>query len=501
MARRTVRELERDRAGQLAASVAELFMLEHLRFTGGALAGRPMRLAPFQRDNIVWPIFGTLDARGRRVYREALVGLPRWGGKSQLSAALGLTLMYTEPTFEGEYYVVATTKQQAGIVFEKAKRMVLMDDLLRGITRVYRNVLEIQETGALFRVLPWDADTAQGYHPTAAIIDEYHVHRDASMREAMLSGMVGVDQGLLVTISTAGPERKGPLWTLLKDMLGENPGPHAGPARRDPRAYVYWAGAPDEADGRDPKVWRAANPHRWITTRMLRDQYRTLPFPVFERLHLNRFPSSGTSRAYPAELWDPCSALPTFDPDLPTMLALDASWTRDTTALVADQRSPAGRHNVEAYVWRKDGAMGHIDHEAVETKIVELCRELNVVRVGCDPNYFTRSMLRLEHDFRVPIEEFPQENKRMSSAAMTLFDVLQEGRLAHGGSRVLREQVMNAGVKATPYGWRLTKVTDDAKIDAAVALAMAVYLAESEANAFAPSFARTGGVRTIRLGA
>ncbi len=84
---------------------------------------------------------------------------------------------------------------------------------------------------------------------------------------------------------------------------------------------------------------------------------------------------------------------------------------------------------------------------------------------------------------------------------MTLFDVLQEGRLAHGGSRVLREQVLNAGVKATPYGWRLTKVTDDAEvIDAAVALAMVVYLAESEANAFAPSFARTGGVWSIPLG-
>ena len=285
-------------------------------------------------------------------------------------------------------------------------------------------------------------------------------------------------------------------------MLGENPGPHAGPARRDPRAYVYWAGAPDEADGRDPKVWRAANPHRWITARMLRDQYRTLPFPVFERLHLNRFPSSGTSRAYPAELWDPCVGAADLRPG-PRRPCWRSTPRGPATRRRSwsDQRSPAGRHNVEAYVWRKDGAMGHIDHEAVETKIVELCRELNVVRVGCDPNYFTRSMLRLEHDFRVPIEEFPQENKRMSSAAMTLFDVLQEGRLAHGGSRVLREQVMNAGVKATPYGWRLTKVTDDAKIDAAVALAMAVYLAESEANAFAPSFAKTGGVRTIRLGA
>jgi hypothetical protein len=49
-----------------------------------------------------------------------------------------------------------------------------------------------------------------------------------------------------------------------------------------------------------------------------------------------------------------------------------------------------------------------------------------VVRIGCDPNYFTRSMRRLEHEFGLPVEEFPQENKRMSAASMTLYDVLQE---------------------------------------------------------------------------
>ena len=43
-----------------------------------------------------------------------------------------------------------------------------------------------------------------------------------------------------------------------------------------------------------------------------------------------------------------------------------------------------------------------------------------MIRIACDPNYFTRSMLRLEHEFGLPVEEFPQENKRMSGAAMTL---------------------------------------------------------------------------------
>ena len=150
---------------------------------------------------------------------------------------------------------------------------------------------------------------------------------------------------------------------------------------------------------------------------MLRDQYRTLPFPVFERLHLNRFPSSGTNRAYSGRLVArlPPSG-PHFDPELPTVLALDASWTRDTTALVMDQRDGRGRHTVLGPgCGRKDAAIGHIDHEAVEAKIVELCEDLQ--RACASAATRTTSRARCcgcEHEFGLPVEEFPQENKRMS---------------------------------------------------------------------------------------
>ena len=53
----------------------------------------------------------------------------------------------------------------------------------------------------------------------------------------------------------------------------------------------------------------------------------------------------------------------------------------------------------------------------------------------------------------------------------------------HGGNAELTEQVLNAGVKPTPYGWRAHQGRqDDLKIDAAVALVIAVYLAEAEAS-------------------
>ena len=215
---------------------------------------------------------------------------------------------------------------------------------------------------------------------------------------------------------------------------------------------------------------------------MLRDQYRTLPFPVFERLHLNRFPSKGTNRAYSGRLWHACAERPHIDPELPCVIGLDASWTRDTTAVVLDQVDGRGWHNVLAWVWEKDEALGYIDHESVEAKVVELCEDFNVQRIACDPNYFTRSMLRLQNEYGLPVEEFRQNDMKMSGAAMMLQDVLREGRLRHGGNAALTGQVLNAGIKTTPYGWRLTKVEDDLKIDAAVALVMAAYLAEAEAS-------------------
>jgi hypothetical protein len=155
------------------------------------------------------------------------------------------------------------------------------------------------------------------------------------------------------------------------------------------------------------------------------------------------------------------------------------SVTRDTTALLFDQVDPEGMHNLLAWVYRKDEVLGYIDHDPVEAKIVELCEDFNVRRVACDENYFTRSMLRLQNEWGLPVEVFAQNDAKMAAASMMFLDV--PGRVRHGGNPDLTDQVLNAGIKDTPRGWRLTKVQDDLKIDAAVALVIAAYLAEGEA--------------------
>lgn len=458
--------------GERQARLIETFLAGFIKHPDREFAGRPFMLEDWQRDNIVRPIFGCVDRNGRRKYREAVIGLPRNAGKSNTSAALLLAIAMTEPVIEGEYVCVARNRKQAAIVFNKMRRMVYADPMLRAACEVRTHEIIVKETGQRIYTVAYDAGGAQGIHAQVAIIDEYHVHKDDSMRYAILSGMIGQPNALLITISTAGDERRGPLWELLKT------------AHKDPRAYVYWQGASDDDDGHDPAVWRRSTPQSWVSDADLLDAYNSMPFPSFERYHLNRFPSKGTNRAYSGLLWHACAGRPVIDPELPAVLGLDASFTRDTTALTFDQVDESGWHNVLAWVWRKDEVLGYIDHDEVEAKIVELAEDFNITRIACDANYFTRSMLRLQNEFGLPIEEFKQSDVKMAGASMMLLDVMREGRLRHGGNEELTEQVLNAGMKTTPYGWRLTKVEDDMKIDAAIALAMAAYIAEEEAHSW-----------------
>src|SRR5665647_3636289 len=116
----------------------------------------------------------------------------------------------------------------------------------------------------------------------------------------------------------------------------------------------------------------------------------------------------------------PCAdEVPTRQPK-----ALVAQWTCSTIALgsrfpsTADSARP---HNGMASIskqvlgchYRKDEALGYMDHLPVEAKIVELCEDFNVTRIACDTNYFTRSMLRLQNEHGLPIEEFKQNNVKM----------------------------------------------------------------------------------------
>ena len=124
--------------------------------------------------------------------------------------------------------------------------------------------------------------------------------------------------------------------------------------------------------------------------------------------------------------------------------------------------------------------MSAIDTDAVGELIRELCASYNVVRIPCDRAYNVRLMGQLLAE-GLPIEEFAQSDQNMTRACQRLFDAVAEERVRHGGDACLSEYVLNAAVKTGRQGgFRFTKPDEEAKIDGAIALAMAVDVAEAE---------------------
>lgn len=461
----------------------------HVRHMKDRWAGKPFTLEPFQWDNMIAPVYGTLNAKGKRKYKRALFGIPRWNGKSEITALLHLYHMFGEPVYGGEQYAFATTKQQAAIIFDTAKRMINADPMLRAATKVYRNVIEVVETGCIFRSLPFDADTSQGYHPSFASGDEIHVMKNMEMIESMVTGMVGREEGMFIAITTAGA-RPGNMADVLREQWSQ-----------DPASFVYWQGAGEKDDPNDPKTWRKANPASWITMDMLKSQYRALPLPVFQRLHLNLTANTGdNARAFNELAWNACGDDPVIDTERPCIIGVDAAPRRDKTAVILDQRDENGMHNIKAWSFEADPEAGLLDFEELKILLRELHATYNVSRIVVDPAHLFAIMDELARE-GLPVEDFPQHASRMIPASMNLYDLIQLGRIRHGNDAKLTKHVLAAGAKEIPpSGWRLTKVSREDHIDAAVALAMAAQIAESEWAIGGPSFASTGGVYQLDLG-
>jgi phage terminase large subunit-like protein len=96
-----------------------------------------------------------------------------------------------------------------------------------------------------------------------------------------------------------------------------------------------------------------------------------------------------------------------------------------------------------------------------------------------DPAYFVRSAQALEGD-GLTMVEFPQHDARMVPASQQTYQIICEGKLAHDGDPVLARHVLNVIADQRPRGWRMSKPKGSKrKIDAAIAMAIAVFSAQA----------------------
>jgi len=194
------------------------------------------------------------------------------------------------------------------------------------------------------------------------------------------------------------------------------------------------------------------------------------------------------------ELWSrlESSDIPPLTTTDPLIIGVDAGKGRfndrsDCFAMVGVTRhwdkSLRRDHVVVRYVriWtaksgRSIDFQGTEDNPGPELEIRRLCKQYNVLQVSYDPYQLHDMMTRLQKEHVVWTEEVGQVKERLQ-ADSDLLQVIIESRITHGGERILEEHLRNADKKVDDAGskCRLVKREEKRKIDAAVALSMAVY--------------------------
>jgi len=403
---------------------------------------------------------------GSRVYTQALWGVPRGNGKTEIAAAVALYMLVADVP-RAEVYIAAGSRDQATLAFKSARRMVEWGPLA-GAVKVqpgYRR-MSVGKSDSMLHVISAEGPLQHGLQPTCVIFDELWVQKKRELFEALAGGLFKRDQALLVCISTAGFDPQSLLaQECRRGELGE-----------DPRFHYRWEQAPEGLPHDDPKTWELANPalrceRPFMRTAGLEDDLRRMHENEFRRWHLNQWTASEATWITP-EVWDACGGEATLRPGVPTVVGVDASIRRDATAAVTVQRDGDGVYHARFRIWQPQPGRD-IPLEEVEQHVRREAQRWDVVGVPYDPQFFSRSAQVLS-DEGVEMVEWRQDNAHMCPATHTLHDAVTSGKLRHGGDRVARMHALAAGVAETERGLRIKKTASRAADDSAVALAMAV---------------------------
>lgn len=435
--------------------------------------GKPFQLEDFQRENIWKPIFacGKMEkGHFKRRFRRAIIGLPSGMGKTEIAAGIVLTIATMEVIYNGQYGVVASSKDQVRNIFEKIATMIKLSDILRDQWEIGKNVISHKETGAKIMVLPNKADALESWHFNVLVFDELHTYKDDKVWAAGLKGQKVLDNPLSIGITTAADAREGFLWDTLEK------------AENDPNLYLYWLGLNDDDDIDNPKSWKKLMVASWVTWESIQDQRGSASSKrSFERYTANRFPNKKDD--YSCFSAKQLNALMKknndFDFNLPWAMGIDGATSGDSFAIVAYQERKDEEGNV--YSCTKEWVFDEPDEETGHYRLNEIM-ELIVYEyqkhkpqvVGIDPNRMIVMSNQLNDNYGVETVSFAQNNATMCQATSLVVHLVKSKALRLKGCPKLKAHLANTVEDDKgSYGMRFGKDEKKSKIDAAIALAIA----------------------------
>lgn len=445
------------------------FAQDHFRVLKGFRAGDPLTFTSWQKW-LMRALFERNDD-GRLRYRRALIGLPRKQGKSLMGSTIAVYGMIAgEPG--AEVYAVAGDRQQARIIFNEAKQQIQQSPMLSQVAKVYRDAIEMPTFGSVFRVLSSEFRSQAGLNPSLVLFDELWNQTNADLYDQMSLGSGARLEPLVLSITTAGYD----LDSVAGRQYHYGKQCAAGEVKDETFGFWWWEAKPD-CDINDRSQWRAANPNiseRLLSIDDLQTAVNQTSESAFRRWRLNQWVRAQESWL-PAGAWEQNRSDRELRLDLPVFVGIDMALKHDSVAVVVAQPQD-DVIVVRSRVWLP--AEEGVDVSAVEQHLRDLHLQYKVMEFAYDPAYFQRSAESLADD-GLPMVEFPQNGLRMVPACGNAYELIVNRKLAHDGSPTLTDQVLSAAQRITETGWRLSKNKSKRKIDACIAMVIALDRATS----------------------
>jgi len=437
--------------------------------------GMPIRLTDWQRA-----VLEALERRQKYTSTLAISNVKK-AGKTTLNALLTCWRWLALP---GLHFICANDLDQStGLQFRMIAGMVDRHPFLSERVVATRTRLTFTPTGSELEALSVDAAGSAGAnHLTSSHTEAWGIQYEEGIRAfEELTPQPGRFYGfpaMRICDSYAGWEGESDTWHDLVDRgLAGDRVSEDWPIYQAGGLLLFHASGYEAQD----RCFRGGAEEREA---YYEDQRASLRPGTFRRLHLNERTSSEGAFIL-AEEWDAlvverfsCPGPGTADVSL--TVGLDLATKHDCAAAVSVFTVPDEDEVLLALgpyrIWWPRGE--ELDLSAVEEWLVELAQGYTVSSIRYDPYQSVYLAQRLAAE-GLPVQEYPQTVSNLTQAGNSLLDVIKQRRLAvYQGADTLRRHVLAAAAKETDRGIRLVKGHGGRKIDAGIALAMAVAGAE-----------------------
>ena len=485
------------------ANRAVAFIERFITHTKGELAKKPFILETWQKEKIIKPLFGWVDKNGLRKYRTCYIEIPRKNGKSNLSAAIALYMLFADGEPGAEVISAAADRNQANIVFGIAKQMVLNNKELQRRSKVFRNAITLEEKGSYYKSISSESNTAHGMNISCCIFDELHAQRDRDLWDVCTTAIGARRQPLIVAITTAGFDKQSICYEISEYATKVQ----NGVIKDDAFLPVLYRADIDD-DWKSESVWEKANPGlgEIIKKEYFNQQYiKALNTPsfqnTFKRLHLNIWTGSES-------LWiddDAWMQNNIAEIDLKLLrnrdcfAGLDLASTRDISALVLifpnDDETfevlpyffvpeekvlqRTGGDGVDYKTWVDQNYIiqtpGNVqDYNFIQQKYIELAEQFNIISCAFDRWNSSQLVINLIND-GAKMNPIGMGFVSQSAPTKWLEKLILAKQINHAGNPVLRWMLSNVHISEDPAGnIKLNKAKSKDKIDGLIAVVCAL---------------------------